>query len=285
MHLKLGILLIVVVLFCGITVSAEEADTTAAAPDPSTSNLAAKTQNPVSSMISLPFKFSFDYGADNGSAIFLNINPVFPATVGPVNLISRILVPIISTPGGVQTASIPNPVTDDTNTGRVVGLGDINYSLFVSPAKSKYVIWGIGPSLTFPMATDEELGSGKWSAGPTAVILGQPKGWTIGTLVRQLWSYAGASGRPDVNQLLLQPFVTFNLPQGWYLITEMVITANWKQEDPGRWTVPVGAGFGKILKIGKQAVNTRVEAYYNVVQPDKAPVWTWSWTFQLLFPK
>ncbi len=62
-------------------------------------DLAAKTQNPVGAMYSLPFKFTFDYGAANGEATFLNIQPVIPVTVGDWNLINRVIVPLIDTPG------------------------------------------------------------------------------------------------------------------------------------------------------------------------------------------
>ncbi len=47
----------------------------------------------------------------------------------------------------------------------------------------------------------------------------------------------------------------------------------------------MGGGAGKLFTIGKQAMNTRVEAYANVVKPDGAPDWTLSWTLQFLFPK
>lgn len=52
-------------------------------------------------MYSLPFKFSFDYGAENGEASFLNIQPVIPVTVGDWNLINRVIMPLIDTPGMV----------------------------------------------------------------------------------------------------------------------------------------------------------------------------------------
>ncbi|MBT8334170.1 MAG: neuromedin U, partial [Deltaproteobacteria bacterium] len=91
-------------------------------------DLAAKTQNPVGAMYSLPFKFSFDYGADNGEASFLNIQPVIPVTVGEWNLINRVIMPLIDTPGLVTgTPEIPSPVQGNGATG----LGDINYSVFL----------------------------------------------------------------------------------------------------------------------------------------------------------
>jgi hypothetical protein len=245
-------------------------------------DLAAKTQNPVGAMYSLPFKFSFDYGAENGEASFLNIQPVIPVIVGEWNLINRVIMPLIDTPGMVTgTPGIPSPVPGDGATG----LGDINYSLFVSPAEPGKVIWGIGPSLMMDTATDDQLGSGKWSTGPTAVILVQPKPWTLGLLGRQLWSFSGDSERSDVSQLLLEPFINYNLEDGWYLISDMVITANWEADSSNQWTVPLGGGFGKMFEIGSQKMNTKLEAYYNAEKPDGAPDWSLSWTLQFLFPR
>jgi len=81
-------------------------------------DLAAKTQNPVGAMYSLPFKFSFDSGASNGEAYFLNIQPVIPITVGDWNLINRVIIPLIDTPGGVTgTPEIPNPGDGDVPPG------------------------------------------------------------------------------------------------------------------------------------------------------------------------
>lgn len=245
-------------------------------------DLAAKTQNPVGAMYSLPFKFTFDYGAENGEATFLNIHPVIPVTVGKWNLINRVIAPLIDTPGLVTgTPAIPNPVGGDGATG----LGDINYSVFVSPAEPGKVIWGVGPSLMMDTATDDQLGSGKWSAGPTAVLLVQPKPWTLGLLGRQLWSFEGDSERKDVNQLLLEPFINYNLDKGWYLLTDMVLIANWDADSDNRWTIPLGGGVGKMFEIGGQKMNTKIEAYYNVEKPEGAPDWSINWTLQFLFPR
>jgi hypothetical protein len=252
------------------------------AEDEGGDDLRAAVQNPISSLISLPFKFNFDYGAPNGEASFLNIQPVIPVTVGDWNLVNRVILPVIDSPGEVAgTPSIPNPIPGNGATG----LGDINYSLYLSPVKYKKYIWGVGPSVTMPTATDDQLGSGKWSAGPTGVVLAQPGWGTIGGLARQLWSFAGDSDRTQVSQLLLEPFMNYNLQNGWYVITDMVIIANWNAPSGQKWTVPLGGGAGKLFMAGKQAMNVRAEAYYNVERPDSAPDWQWGFTVQLLFPK
>jgi hypothetical protein len=249
-------------------------------------DLRAATQNPISSMYSLPFKFTFDNGADNGDANFLNIQPVLPATVGDWNLVSRIIIPLVDAPGGVP--GLPNnPGLGDTKkSGRATGLGDVNYSLFFNPLETQgSLIWGLGASITAPTASDDRLGSGKWSAGPTAVGLVQPKWGTYGMLLRHLWSFAGDDDRRDVSQSLIEPFVNYNLDKGWYLISDSVVTVDWKIKSGDKVTLPLGGGVGKIFKVGNQPMNARVEAYANVIKPDGAPDWTIGGTLQFLFPR
>ncbi len=266
------VLLILFILYAATNVCAESGG----------DDLAAAAQNPVGAMYSLPLKFTFDYGADNGEASFLNIQPVIPVTVGDWNLINRVIVPLIYTPGLVTgTPEIPNPVPGDGATG----LGDINYTVFVSPAAPGKIIWGVGPSLTMDTASDDQLGSGKWSTGPSVVFLVQPKWGTLGLLGRQLWSFAGDSDRKSVSQLLLEPFINYNLEGGWYLISDMILTANWNVDSDDRWTIPLGGGFGKMFAIGEQKMNSKLEVYYNVEKPKGAPDWTMSWTLQFLFPR
>jgi hypothetical protein len=249
-------------------------------------DLRAATQNPISAMYSLPFKFTFDNGADNGDANVLNIQPVLPVTVGDWNLVNRIIAPLADAPGGVPGLPGNPGIGDTSDSGRTFGLGDINYSLFFNPLETKgKLIWGIGGSVTLPTATDDRLGSGKWSAGPTAVGLVQPSWGTYGMLVRQLWSFAGDDDRRGVNQSLIEPFVNYNLNNGWYLISDSVITVDWKIDSGDKMTLPLGGGVGKIFKIGDQAMNARVEAYSNVVKPDGAPDWSIGGTIQFLFPR
>jgi hypothetical protein len=73
-------------LFAGLTAGAMMTGLQPAVATEGGGDLRAATQNPISSMYSLPFKFTFDNGADNGDANFLNIQPVLPATVGDWNL-------------------------------------------------------------------------------------------------------------------------------------------------------------------------------------------------------
>lgn len=144
--------------------------------------LAKAAQNPVASMISVPLQnnFNFGVGPKNTTQYILNIQPVIPISINEDwNLITRTIMPIINQPSPAAGVS------------GAFGLGDINPTVFLSPAKSGEIIWGVGPTMTFPTATDSLLGSGKWSAGPAVVALTIQGPWVIGALANQQWSFAG----------------------------------------------------------------------------------------------
>jgi hypothetical protein len=247
-------------------------------------DLAKASQNPVAAMISLPFQNNtfFNVGPDDDTANVLNIQPVIPIGIGPVNLINRTIFPLIYLPDVTAgLAELPEGISG----GSTFGLGDINYTGFLSPADSGDITWGIGPSISFPSATDEKLGTEKWSAGPSAVALVQPGPFVIGTLVRQLWSFAGDDDRQDVSQLLIQPFANYNMAGGWFLTSAPIITANWEASSDDTWLVPLGGGGGRVFKIGPQPVNMSLQAYYNVEKPHFGPDWSLRFTVALLFPK
>jgi hypothetical protein len=165
------------------------------------------------------------------------------------------------------------------------GLGDINPTVFLSPAKSGKLIWGVGPTMTLPTASEAALGTGQWSAGPAAVVLTMRGHWVLGTLANQQWSFAGW-GDAGVSALLIQPFVNYNLPDGWYLTTAPILTANWNADSDNRWTVPLGGGVGKIQRFGKLPLNLQLSAFYNVVTPDDFGAdWQLRFQVQFLFPK
>ena len=155
----------------------------------------------------------------------------------------------------------------------------------MSPAKAGKILWGAGAVLSFPTASDRVLGTGKWGIGPSLVVLTIQGPWVVGGLANNLWSYAGDDDRNDVNQFLFQYFINYNLPQGWYLSSAPIITANWEADNGDKWTVPFGGGVGKIFRIGKQPMNAQVQAFYNVEKPDNGADWTLRLQLQFLFPK
>jgi len=243
----------------------------------SETDLAKKTQNPVADLISVPFQnnFNFGTGPNDKTVWVVNVQPVIPIKLTEDwNLITRTIMPIINQPSLA------------TGIDHAFGLGDINPSLFLSPSGSKTLIWGVGPTFTLPTASNRQVGSGKWSAGPAAVALTMQGPWVVGALMNNQWSFAGW-GDTRVNQMLVQPFLNYNLPRGWYLSSAPIMTGDWVASGGNKWTVPVGAGGGKIWRIGKVGlpVNTQLTAYYNAIRPEETANWQLRFQIQFLFPK
>lgn len=258
-----------------LAAEAEAADAEAGATGSSDTDLAKKAQNPVADLISVPIQtnINFSTGAKDKTQTITLVQPVIPMPLTDEwNVIIRPILPLVNQP-------------ETPRQGRTFGLGDLNLQMYFTPARPSKVIVGFGPSLIFPTATDDVLGAEQWSAGPGIVILTMDGPWVYGGLVSQVWSYAGDDDRADVSMMTVQPFLNYNLPDGWYLTTSPVVTANWEASTSQTWTVPVGGGAGRIFHIGKQAMNTQVQAFYNVEKPDAGAEWTLRLQVQFLFPK
>jgi len=242
------------------------------------------SQNPIASMISIPFQENWNFGigeADRVQNAFV-IQPVIPVGLGSHwNVITRWVTPIVYQPYAVRLED------GSLHQTGAYGLGDMQPQFFFSPKKSGAVTWGAGPIFLVPTGTPYRyLSQGKFGIGPTFVALAQPKFGTIGVLVNNIWSVAGHKDRPDVNQFYLQPFFNYNLKKAWYLsLSTSGITANWEKTNGGRWVVPIGGGPGRVWKFGHQAVNVQSFFFGNVVHPKGASPWTFRMAFTLLFPK
>jgi len=240
------------------------------------SEIAKTAQNPIANVISVPLENDFNpqTGIKLRDSYVLEMKPVIPFRLSKNwTLITRTIIPIIQVPDlapGVNATS---------------GLGDVQESLFLSPAKAGPVIWGAGPVISFPTATQNILGTKKVSIGPTVVVLRSQGHWLFGSLVQNLWSVGGPSDRPDVKAMLMQPFVNYNLAHKWYLTSSPIITANWEVSPDKRWVVPVGGGVGKIVHFGQVPVNIYTQFFRNVDRPTGTTPWSVRFQMQFLFPK
>jgi hypothetical protein len=284
--------LIKLFVFCSVAVSrCLGQDSTPQPPDQGAQNqptvtapanadaLRKAAQNPIASLISVPVQNNTNFNINPGQRTqdVLNIQPVIPiALTKDVNLIVRWITPIIWQP---LPTSTPGPEVG------TYGLGDMQPTFFFSPSKPSKLIWGAGPIFQIPTATGKYLGQGKFGLGPNFVWLVQPGKWTVGSLVNNVWSVAGPSNRADVNQMLLQYFINYNLKKGWYVGTMPIITANWETPNSQRWVVPVGATIGRIMKLGPQPVNLQLGFYANPVRPSNTSSWKMLMQIAFLYPK
>lgn len=234
-------------------------------------------QNPMADLISFPIQnnTNFGYGPLDKTQNITNIQPVIPFRLNEDwLLISRTIAPLVYQPELYD------------GQGSKFGLGDISQSLFLGPTKPGSLIWGAGAVFLLPTATDGRLGTKKWSAGPAVVGLTMRGPWVLGALLQNVWSFAGDGDRADVNLMTLQYFINYNLPDGWYLTSSPINTANWEADSGNRWTIPLGGGVGRLFRIGKLPVNAQAQAFYNVEKPDNlGPDWTLRLQVQILLPK
>jgi len=239
--------------------------------------LAKKLANPVASLISVPIQANYDenFGPnEEGSVWKVNIQPVVPITLNDEwNLISRTILPIIE-----QEDYLTSGLGES-------GIGDILQSVFFSPAKPtpRGLIWGLGPALLLPTASENALGGEKWGIGPTAVALKQNGPWTYGALFNHIESFAGDDDRADVSATFIQPFVSYITKTKTTIGLSMESTYDWESE---QWSVPINFTVNQLLKIGSQIIQVGGGIRYWADSPDNGPE-DWGARIQLtfLFPK
>lgn len=239
------------------------------------SDLAKKTQNPVSDLISLPFQNNYqgDFGKDNDGRNTLNIQPVYPVDRGDYLILNRPILPIIYQPAPVDG-------TDDE-----FGFGDLTYTAWYSPkGEPGAPLLGYGGVLQLPTASDDLLGTDAVGLGPSIVIVKISGKWVIGGLAQNVWGIGG-SDRNDLNYFLTNPFVNYNLSQGWFLVSAPIITADWEADSDDRWVIPIGGGFGKIFRWGEQPMNFNLQGFWYAESPDIGPEYEIRLQIALLFPK
>ena len=203
-----------------------------AADEGSKANLAQQANNPIANMISVPFQYNanFNIGPYDRTQQVLSIQPVIPFELSEDwLLVSRWVLPVVYQPDVLA------------DSGGTFGIGDFNPAFFFSPSSKltglpQELVFGFGPGLQVPTRTDPELGSNIWGLGPTALAVYQMDKWLFGVLVANTWSLGG--GDESYNDFLLEPFITYNITDEWYLISDWTITADWNAPSSERWVVP-----------------------------------------------
>lgn len=241
----------------------------------SQAELAKKLNNPVANLISVPIQYNHDsgLGPNNAGRNITNIQPVFPIELdADTNIISRTILPVVN---------YQSVMPGDNGAS---GIGDTLQSFFYSPKapSENGWIWGAGVAVLIPTANKEELGSGKWSAGPTAILLRQQNGWTYGALVNHLDSFAGQSGRQYVDSTYLQPFLSFTTS------THTTYAINSESTYDGQikeWTVPLNFMVSQLVKIGSRPVQFQVGYRKYVTNPTDTPDHGIRAAVTFLFPK
>lgn len=225
----------------------------------SASELNRELTNPVSSLWSIANQFN-NFELNNGQwNNNWNFQPVLPVSLTrDWNLITRPVMPFYNI--------VPHETSPD-EFARDAGLGDLTLLELLSPANSGNWVLGAGPTAIFPTATSGFTGQGKWQLGPSVVVGYLTKQFFIGVFPQQWWSIGGEHGRPDTNQMNLQPIATIFFGEGWSFGYSGNILADWTAPSPDIWTVPVGLGLGKVVKFGRLPVKIQLAVQYMPVHP------------------
>ncbi len=239
--------------------------------------LAQDLLNPIANIYTIPIQVLYDQNigpADEGEKLTINIQPVLPFSLNEDwNLITRTILPVI-----FQDDVFPGA-------GSQSGIGDINMSLFLSPQAptKRGVTWGVGGVFLLPTASEEALGTEKWSAGPTFVALGQRGPWIYGALAGQAWSFAGASDRADVNLTQIYPWFGHTWSTATTLYIQSDMSYDWESE---QWAIPVDVGVQQLFEVGSIYVSADLGAGYWAESPDYGPEgWRFRLQFNFVFPK
>ena len=264
---------------------------------PSEKQIAKLLDNPVGNFVALPVQVDavqvkVPQTGDTEGLYKFQFTPTFPISLGPSdwNLINRVVFPIYSAPlnkdfgdlvGLAPDAILSNPsfsgvLADPYD--RTTGFGDMVYVGLLAPKKSIKIeatggmlIWGAGPTMMFPTASEAVLGTGKFSLGPAAVVGYLGPEWTFGVFPQHWWSVGGNPSRADVSFTNIQYFLYYAPPWDpqaqWRIGMSPNITINWTARGD-KVTVPVGLGIGRMFSIGLLPVRVDIEAEYAVIHPD-----------------
>jgi hypothetical protein len=261
-------------LVCTITAASAQAEDGVPAGEPapaspSTPNLVKQANAPVSSILQLRFQDDFapesEGGDGDGNLFSIAITMPLPEyRLLPFPQLSLLTIPAAVTPPGEST-----------------DFGDIRLVDIAVFQPHDSFLWGVGPTLVFPSAGDDRTGQGKWQAGPVMAAAFSPARWLVGFIARNPISFAGDDDRADVNVLLLQPFVTYQLGGGWFLRSQPQMIFNWERD---RQMIPIDLGFGRVFELGSQRVNVFVEPYWNAAGDEPAPEYGVIFGMGLLYP-
>ncbi len=161
-------------------------------------------------------------------------------------------------------ASLPvNTFPTASNGDKETGTGDLNvFAAYLIDTGNPAISFGIGPQITLPTASRDELGSEKYSAGFANVLFdASSKIFQFGYLLTWQGSFAGNDNREDLNEGAFQPFAFLQLGKGTYLRAAPIWQYDFKND---AYNMPLGIGIGQVVKKDKTVFNFFIEPQFSV---------------------
>ena len=169
---------------------------------------------------------------------------------------------------------------------RANGFGDILSGFFFSRkgAHEQQTHLGLGPVLTFPTASNAQLGSKQYTAGPGIHFSTEFKRLTAGFFLWQSWGFGESLGQKKVSQLFGKPFVIYEVSEKWNLVyIPLGMSHSWDAPSGDNWTVPIGGGVRRLFEIHGQRMGLQFQAFDYVARKSKDPEWELRASIEFLF--
>lgn len=254
----------------------------AAEYDPDEEQAAQQEENPLSGVVNLQVRNLTSYliGPYERSSNNLQLRPTLPLRINHWLTLNTLFI--------IPLAWVPDVTAP---TGSAFGMGDMTLNLPLTTTFREFLFVALGPTMRFPTAaSDGPIGgndTGKFSIGPEAQVQILPSHFVIGVTINNIWSTGGRDSGRDVNAFLLQPVVTWNLPLGYYLTSQVAATADWTTNgNTNRWNVLWGGGVGAVKLLTKKVgISYEVQAFWNFVRPDPGALWSLRFQAALFFPR
>lgn len=189
-------------------------------------------------------------GPGNQSANQFVLRYARPISIGDTNWLIRASLPYNDFPVGVGGSSESAIGDFDIFAAYQINTGD--------PAVS----FAIGPQVVAPTATDDRLGSDQWQLGLANVYFNAKSPVVqYGYLLTWRGGVGDTNGRPRASLGAFQPFLFYQLGNGWYTGGAPIWTYNFQNDN---YSVPLGIRLGKVFKRNNTVFNVFVEPQWSI---------------------
>jgi hypothetical protein len=245
------------------------------AAKPSIDEIAKELANPNAPLATLNVKFQYKtYSGDlpeadkQSSGLFL-FQPSFPFSLDNGDLVFfRPAFPVL----------IDQP-TINADTGDFEGktaLGDIGFDLAYGITTKTGWAFATGVVASLPTATDDDLGSQRYSLGPELLVAKLGASYVLGAYPNHQWDVAG-SGDKEVNLTNMQVFGIWLPGGGWNVGSTPIFTYDHVSDQA---TIPLNITIGKTVILGGRPWKLGIELNHYVEKSDAfGPEWMIGFNF------
>jgi hypothetical protein len=252
-----------------IIVSADPTKNNGGASQPSAEEIAQKLANPNTPMASLTFRLqqrSFEgslpgAGSQSGTTLVFQPSFPFPMKNGDV---------IFFRPGIPIQIDFPTIDPVSGNFESKSGLADIAFDIAYGRTTKTGMLYAGGMIASLPTATDDALGTDRFTMGPEFMIGKLTKKWVLGAFPNHQWD-VGGSGDKDINLTTIQLFGTVLPGGGWNYGSSPILSYD---HISNQWTIPLNVSLGKTVIWNGRPWKLSAELNYYVEKSDTfGPEW------------